>query len=426
MERIIKHSNGLKGTVIVQGDKSISHRAVMLGSIATGTTTIKNFLQGADCLSTIDCFRDMGTKITVDGSNVTVHGKGRFGLTQPDKVLYTGNSGTTTRIISGILVGQQFDCKLTGDETICKRPMGRIITPLTRMGASIQSKDGFCPLKIKKSTLTAIRYELPVASAQLKSAVLLAGLYTKDNRHTTVIEKVPSRNHTEKMLVKFGADICVDGNTIKVSGKNELVGCDIYVPGDISSAAFYMVAALITKGSDILIKDVGLNETRAGIIKVLQHMGGDVTVENRVDEAEPYGDIRVRYSQLRGINIGGEIIPNIIDEIPIIAVAAAFAEGVTTITDAKELKVKESNRIDSMTRELSKGGVDIRATDDGMIINGGGELKGARFNSYYDHRIAMALSIFSLAAQGEGIIEGSQIVSVSCPDFFDTLENLSC
>lgn len=419
----IKPSSKLTGTITVPGDKSISHRAVMFGALAKGTTKITGFLMGEDCLSTIDCFRKMGVEIEVCEKEVTVHGVGLHGLHAPTEMLYTGNSGTTTRLLSGILGGQDFSCTMSGDESIQKRPMNRVIKPLAQMGANIDGVSGnYCPLKFEPSTLSGIDYTMPVASAQLKSAILLAGLYAKSN--TIVREIAPSRDHTERMLRAIGVDITTDGNVIELTPPTELIANDVEVPADISSAAFFLVAGAITENSCLTIANVGINPTRTGIIDVLKDMGADITLSNIRDTAEPIADITVKYSKLKGITIGGDIIPRLIDELPVIAVAAAFAEGTTTICDAEELKVKESNRIAAMVNELKKAGADVSETDDGMIINGGTPLHGAEFETYNDHRIAMSMAICALACDGDSTILNPSVVSISYPDFFDTLATL--
>ena len=413
----------LHGEITVPGDKSISHRAVMLGALANGTTHITGFLMGEDCLSTIDCFRKMGVSIDVSDKEVVVEGVGLHGLTAPECELYTRNSGTTTRLLSGILAGQSFTSTMNGDATIQRRPMGRVMKPLREMGASIEGKDdNFCPLTTHPSELHGIEYRLPVASAQLKSAILLAGLYAEGQ--TTVIEPAPSRDHTERMFRALGVEIETNGNVITLDPPEDLHAVDIAVPSDISSAAYFLVAGAIVPGSELTIKNVGVNPTRTGIIDVLRDMGADITESNFREEAEPVCDLTVRYSRLHGTEIGGAIIPRLIDELPVIAVAAAFAEGETVIRDAQELKVKESNRIASMVAELSKAGVDVEETDDGMIVRGGEKPHGASFETYKDHRIAMSLSILGLAAEGASRIDEPEVVAISYPDFFGTIEKL--
>ena len=423
--------SGLRGKVTVPGDKSISHRSVMFGSIAQGTTEIHHFLNGADCLATIRCFRTMGIDIEENGSAVIVHGKGLHGLSAPDHILDVGNSGTTTRLLSGILAGQPFDSKLSGDESLNSRPMKRIMTPLTQMGANISSilRNDCAPLYITPGRLHGIHYDSPVASAQVKSCVLLAGLYAEGE--TSVTEPSLSRNHTELMLKEFGADIRSTFEigstraTASIRPGNELYGQKLTVPGDISSAAYFIAAGLIVPDSEILIQGVGINPTRAGILKVCEDMGGDITLLNeRTEGGEKIADILVRTSQLHGIRIEGDIIPTLIDEIPIIAVMAAAAEGTTVIKDAAELKVKETDRIETVTDNLKAMGCQVTPTDDGMIITGGAPLKGTNIHTLLDHRIAMAFSIAALIAEGHTKILDSKCIEVSYPDFYDTFEQL--
>ena len=417
--------NSLKGEVSIPGDKSISHRAVMFGSLAEGTTEVTNFLQGADCLSTISCFRKLGIEIENTSQRILIHGKGLHGLTEPSDTLDTGNSGTTTRLISGILAGQRFTTILNGDASIQKRPMKRIMTPLSMMGADITSLKGndCAPLRICGGQLHGIAYTSPVASAQVKSCILLAGLYA--DAPTSVTEPVLSRNHTELMLAGFGAHVTSSGTTATIEPEPDLNGMKIEVPGDISSAAYFLAAGLMIPNSEIMIKNVGINPTRDGILRVAKEMGGDITILNeKTSGGEPTCDLLVRSSSLKGVTIGGEIIPTLIDEIPMIAVMACFAEGITTIKDAQELKVKESNRIDTVVTNLKAMGAHIEATDDGMIIEGGYPLHGAVIDSQLDHRIAMSFAIGALGADGETRIEGADCVKISYPEFYQTLEKL--
>ena len=428
--RTIAPTRGLKGEVTIPGDKSISHRSIMLGSIALGTTEITHFLEGADCLSTIDCFRKMGVEIERKPSSILVHGKGLRGLTAPASTLNVGNSGTTTRLISGILSGQNFATTLSGDDSLNSRPMKRIMTPLNTMGAHIRSlnDNGCAPHHIRPGALHGIHYQSPVASAQVKSAVLLAGLYA--DSPTSVTEPALSRNHTELMLQGFGAyvatDLHTDGTaTAHVEPCKELYGQQICVPGDISSAAYFIAAALLVPGSELLVKNVGTNFTRAGFLKVCKAMGADIeTVSQTIEGGESRADLLVRYSHLKGTVIEGDIIPTLIDEIPMIAIMAAFADGQTVIRDAAELKVKETNRIDTVTAGLKAMGAVITPTDDGMIIEGTGHLNGASIQSYLDHRIAMAFSVAGLASDGETQIVDSQCVDVSYPEFYADLGKL--
>ena len=422
----IKKLTNLHGEITVPGDKSISHRAVMFGSLAKGTTRITHFLEGADCLSTISCFRKMGIDIENNNGEILVHGKGLRGLSSPTDILDVGNSGTTTRLISGILAGQNFVSELTGDDSIQSRPMKRIMTPLLSMGADITSiKGNNCvPLRIAGHPLKAIHYDSPVASAQVKSCVLLAGMYS--DGVTSVTEPVLSRNHTEIMLNYFGANVTSQGTTASIEPEPVLNGREIKVPGDISSAAYFIAAALLVPGSELLIKNVGTNPTRAGILEICRAMGADITYLNEnCDSGEPTADLLVRTSALHGTTVEGAIIPTLIDEIPMIAVMAAFAEGTTIIRDAAELKVKETDRIKTTTEGLLAMGVDVTPTDDGMIIRGGNPVHGGQINSYLDHRIAMAFSIAALAAEGNTEIQDGQCVDVSYPSFFTELHSLS-
>lgn len=424
MDKIISSKTGLKGNIKIPGDKSISHRAVMFGSIAKGDTEITGFLKGDDCMSTISCFRKLGIDINVSEDKVTVHGKGLHGLTAPEEQLYVGNSGTTIRLISGILSAQPFDSVLNGDSSIQKRPMKRVINPLTEMGAEIDStNNGYAPLTIHGTKLKAIEYTMPVASAQVKSSILLASLFAEG---TTIInEPVASRDHTEIMLNYFGADIKNKDGVITSSPVNELYGRSLEVPGDISSAAFFMTAGLIVPNSHLIIENVGINPTRTGIIDALRAMGGYIEILNeRRSGGELVGDIEVKTSQLRATMLEGSIIPRMIDEIPVFAVAALCAEGTTYVKNAEELKVKESNRIATMSKELGKMGAVITETDDGMIIEGGQKLKGSTVYSHLDHRVAMSCATAALIADGDTTITDADCVGISFPNFYNILENL--
>lgn len=428
--RTICPSKGLRGEINVPGDKSISHRSIMFGSIAQGTTEITHFLKGADCLSTISCFRKMGVKIEENPDCILVHGKGLRGLERPDDILNVGNSGTTTRLLSGILAGQKFTSTLSGDDSLNSRPMARIMTPLNNMGADITSLNGdnCAPLYISPGVLQGIHYQSPVASAQVKSAILLAGLYA--DGETSVTEPYLSRNHTELMLQNFGAYITStmhrDGSaTAQIEPCSELYGQQIFVPGDISSAAYFIAAGLLVPHSEILVKNVGTNFTRAGFLKVCENMGASLTLLNQSYEGgEGRADILVKSAALKGTVIEGDLIPALIDELPIIAVMAACAEGTTVIRDAAELKVKETNRIDTVTENLRAMGACVTPMKDGMIIEGGAALKGTQIKSYLDHRIAMSFAVAGLIASGETVIEDSQCVDVSYPEFFTSLESL--
>ncbi len=415
----------LHGEISVPGDKSISHRSVMFGSIAKGITEIDHFLTGADCLSTISCFQKMGIPIEAAGERVIIRGKGLHGLSAPSGILDCGNSGTTTRLISGILSAQNFDVTLTGDPSIQTRPMKRIMTPLAQMGADITSIQGndCAPLKICGRPLHGISYQSPVASAQVKSAILLAGLYA--DGETRVTEPALSRNHTELMLQGFGANVHTENTTAVIQPVKELYGMKLSVPGDISSAAFFLAAGLMVPGSEILLKNVGINPTRDGILHVCQQMGGNITLLNlKMEGGESTADILVRHSTLHGTTIEDPMIPSLIDELPIIAVMACLADGETIIRDAAELKVKESNRIRVMTENLTAMGADVTETDDGMVIRGGKPLHGAVIDSHLDHRIAMSFAVAALCADGITQINGAECVNISYPEFYQDLEKL--
>ena len=415
----------LRGTLSVPGDKSISHRGVMFGSIAKGTTELTGFLDGADCRSTIACFRAMGIKIEQVKDHVMIHGNGLHGLQAPTSMLDVGNSGTTTRLISGILSAQNFTSELNGDASIQKRPMKRIMDPLSQMGANIVSLKGndCAPLRITGQPLHGIHYNSPVASAQVKSCILLAGLYA--DGETSVTEPAISRNHTELMLGGFGATIRSEGNTAIIQPAKELYGQQIAIPGDISSAAYFIAAGLIAEDADILITNVNTNPTRAGIIEVAKAMGGKITLENeRIVSGEPVADLHVTSSTLHGCEISGDIIPTLIDEIPVIAVMASAAVGTTTIRDAAELKVKESDRITTVTENLSAMGCNITPTEDGMIIQGGNALHGATIQTYLDHRIAMAFTVASLLTEEEVTLDHPECVTISYPEFYQDFQKI--
>lgn len=420
------NTNPLHGELTIPGDKSISHRSVMFASLAKGTSHIKGFLPGADCLSTIHCFRQMGIEIYQEESIVTVTGQGMRGLKKPKSILDCGNSGTTTRLISGILSGQNFTSTLTGDESIQKRPMKRIILPLTQMGASIASlrDNGCAPLQITGRPLHGITYHSPVASAQVKSAILLAGLYAEGE--TSVIEPSVSRNHTEIMLKAFGADVSCHDTTASVHHTDELFASNIEVPGDISSAAYFIVAALMIPNSDIILHNVGINPTRDGLLRAIEMMGGKIEILSiKNEDTEAIADLRIKSQNLHGATFGGDIIPAMIDEIPALAALACFAEGETIIKDAEELKVKESNRIKVMVEELSKMGAQIEETEDGMIIHGKHPLHSAQIDSHKDHRIAMTFSILSRAIGKDLPIIDKDCVKISYPNFYEHLHSLS-
>ena len=420
--RTIRPVKGLKGEVTIPGDKSISHRSIMLGSIALGTTEITHFLEGADCLSTIDCFRRMGVEIERKPSCILVHGKGLRGLSAPASTLNVGNSGTTTRLISGILSGQNFATTLSGDASLNSRPMKRIMTPLSMMGADITSvhNNGCAPLHIKGAPLKGISYQSPVASAQVKSCVLFAGLYADGK--TSVTEPFLSRNHSELMLSSFGAFVQTCGTTATIEPEPVLTAQKVEVPGDISSAAFFIAAGLLIPGSELLIKNVGINPTRDGILRVCKQMGANLELLNtRTQCGEPVADILVKHSELNGTVIEGDLIPTLIDELPVIAVMAACANGETIIRNAEELKVKESNRLEIIVHHLSEMGCDITGTEDGMIIRGGKSLHGAVLDSHLDHRIAMSFAVAGLVADGETEITNADCVTISYPGFYRDL-----
>lgn len=416
----------LKGSFELIGDKSISHRSIMFSSIANGKNKISNFLMGEDCLSTVNCFRKMGVDIDINGSHVIVNGVGLRGLKKPAGFLDVGNSGTTIRLIMGILAGQNFESTLVGDESIAKRPMKRVTDPLKSMGCNITGSDSgnYTPITISGGSIKSINYNMPVASAQVKSALILASLYGENT--STIIEKAKSRDHTEIMLKSFGADINVDNLNININPVNSIYPREIYVPGDISSASFFLVGASIVPGSEILIKNVGLNPTRTGILDVLKSMNGNFEiVDTKKVCGELIGNILVRYSNdLCGTTIEGDLIPRLIDEIPVIGVLATQCEGTTIIKDAKELKVKESNRIKSTVDNLKKMGADIEELEDGMIIKGKTKLKGANIETFKDHRIAMAMSIASLIAHGNTNLDDTDCVNISFPGYFDLLNSL--
>lgn len=415
----------LKGEIQVPGDKSISHRAIMFGSIAEGTTTVEGFLLGEDCLSTISCFRKMGVEIELDGKSVSIKSGGEASWKEPAEVLDTGNSGTTTRLMLGLLASSSFHSVVAGDESIAKRPMKRIINPLREMGADIRGRqDGqFTPLAIQGTQLKAIEYTLPVASAQVKSAILLAAL--KAEGKTVVVEPMPTRDHTEIMLEHFGASInrTADGR-IEIEGGQKLTAAHVEVPGDISSAAFMIGAALITEKSTVKLTNVGINPTRTGILDVIEQMGADFDVKELETAGEPAADLTIRSSRLKGIEIGGDLIPRLIDEIPLIALIATQAEGRTVIKDAEELRVKETDRISAVVAELSKMGADITATKDGMIINGPSKLHGAHMKSYGDHRLGMMAAVAALIADGEVKIDDPDCIAVSFPNFVEEMNSL--
>jgi 3-phosphoshikimate 1-carboxyvinyltransferase len=413
----------LRGSFELIGDKSISHRSIMFSAIGNGKNKITNFLNGQDCISTVNCFRKMGVDIELNNKEVIVNGVGLRGLKKPSSFLDVGNSGTTIRLIMGILAGQNFEATLVGDDSIAKRPMKRVTEPLKSMGCNISGE--YTPITINGGNINYINYNMPIASAQVKSALILASLYGENT--SKIIEKAKSRDHTEIMLKSFGADINVNDLTINVNPVQNIYPREIYVPGDISSAAFFLVGGSIVPNSEILIKNVGLNPTRSGILDVLKSMNGNFEIVDTKEVCgELIGNILIRYSNnLCGITISGDLIPRLIDEIPVIAVLATQCEGTTIIKDAKELKIKESNRIKATVDNLKKMGADIEELEDGMIIKGKTKLKGSYIESFKDHRIAMAMSIASLIASGNSNIDDRACVNISFPGFYDLLDNLT-
>lgn len=426
MSECFNATGPLRGEIIVPGDKSVSHRAVIFGALAEGHTIIEGFLDGDDCLSTVSCLRQMGVNIKQEGQKVEVEGVGLNGLREADDILDAGNSGTTARLLLGVLAGQPFYTVLSGDHSLRRRPMKRVTSPLMEMGARIYGRSGgaFLPLSVDGGNLTPVTYNSPVASAQVKSALLLAGLFASGE--TIVTEPHKSRDHTERMLAAFGAEVHVDGNKVRIKGRPALSGQNMRVPGDISSAAFFLVAASIVPGSDITLRNVGLNPTRTGVIDVLTRMGANLEfLDIHEESGEPVADIRVRAASLHGVEIGGEIIPRLIDELPVLAVAALYATGKTVVRDAAELRVKESDRIAVITQELTALGADIRALEDGFIVQGGYQLKGGDVESNGDHRIAMSLCVASLGAKGTVNIKGLECIAISYPGFLRAIKGLS-
>jgi 3-phosphoshikimate 1-carboxyvinyltransferase len=423
MRKILDYRQpSLQGTLRIPGDKSVSHRSIMFGSIAKGETTIEGFLQSNDCLATIDCFTKLGVEILIDGENVQVKSNGIDAWKEPSDILYTGNSGTTTRLMLGILAGSNLTTVLIGDESIQKRPMKRVTAPLKKMGAHFIGREDaqFTPIAVEGKQLQAIHYKMPVASAQVKSAILLAALNAEGETILTEIET--SRDHTEKMLRHFGADLTITDKTIYLTGGQKLTGTHVVVPGDISSAAFFLAAGSIVPNSKLVLQNVGLNPTRTGIVDVLKEMGANVTIRELDNVShEEIGDISVETSELKGTEIGGDLIPRLIDEIPIIALLATQATGKTIIKDAEELKVKETNRIDAVVKELKKLGANITATADGMIIEGPTALHGGDLNTYGDHRIGMMAAIASLITSTAVTIDNENCIAVSYPNFFEHL-----
>lgn len=424
--RTVQPSGPLRGEIVIPGDKSVSHRSIMIGSLAEGTTVVHGFLHGEDNHATLNAFRSMGIDIAeLPGGVLRIEGRGLRGLSEPADVLDCGNSGTTIRLMTGLLAGQSFFSVLTGDKYLRRRPMKRVVGPLAAMGAQIWGRGGgdLAPLAIRGGALRGVEYDSPIASAQIKSALLLAGLYAEGI--TTVREPHLSRDHSERMLAYFGADIRPFEGGVSIAGGGRLQGREVHVPGDISSAAFFLVAALIVPGSELLVRNVGVNPTRSGIIDILRGMGGSLELLNQRELAgEPVADILVKGSALRGIEIGGEVVPRAIDEFPVVSVAAAFAEGTTVIRDARELRVKETDRIAAMTAELSRLGANVESLEDGMIITGSERLAGGTVSSQGDHRIAMSMAIAALRGGGEVTVTDTACTATSFPNFWDLLEKV--
>lgn len=427
----IRKTTKLIGDITVPGDKSITHRAALFGALAYGETLIHNFLAAEDCISTLRCLQQMGIGVEGVGTReVVVYGNGIRGLRDPRDVLDVGNSGTLARLMLGVLAGQPFEATVTGDASIQRRPMDRVAIPLRQMGAIVEGQGERCtpPVTIRGGILKPITYTTPVASAQVKSAILLAGLNACGK--TTVMESGLSRDHSERMLRAFGADMVVERSsvvtTVSVQGPAELRAQAVTVPGDVSSAAFFLVGAAILPGSEVRVRGVGVNPTRTGVLDVLRQMGADVRWENeRETSGEPVANVIVRHAPLRGVTIGGDLIPRLIDELPVLAVAACFAEGTTIVRDAKELRVKESDRIATMTSELRKMGARIEEREDGWVIEGPNKLKGATVQSHGDHRVAMSCAIAALASEGETLIENTDCIATSFLEFEEILERLT-
>jgi 3-phosphoshikimate 1-carboxyvinyltransferase len=425
----VRKSGGIRGTITVPGDKSITHRAIILGSLARGTTVVNGYLPSEDCLNTASALRSMGISIEETqpgGGQLRIDGKGLRGLSEPASILDLGNSGTGLRLLTGVLAGQDFFSVLTGDESLRGRPMRRVVDPLRRMGAEINGRDGgnLAPLAVQGRQLKGIAYALPVASAQVKSALLLAGLLAEGR--TVLTEPLPSRDHTERMFRGLGILIETKGLEVSLKSPSEFSGREIDVPGDFSSAAFFIVAATIVKDSELVIRQVGVNPSRTGLLDLLSEMGAEIRLENRRElNHEPVADLVVRSRPLKGILIRPESVPRTIDEFPVLCVAAAVAEGETVVRGAEELRVKETDRIQTIVSELSKLGVDLKELPDGLVIRGGRKLSGARCLSYGDHRIAMALAIAGLVAEGETVVEGAEWIETSFPGFSSLLKSVA-
>ena len=426
MEIVLEKVSKLKGKISVPGDKSISHRSLILGSIAQGETRIYNFLDSLDCLKTLECMQALGAEIDLSKDNfIKIKGKGLYGLQEPKDMLDVGNSGTTIRLLTGLLSGQNFYSVLNGDNSIRRRPMKRVVEPLRLMRADIWGrKDGqFAPLSVRGNKLNPLHYTLPVASAQVKTALLLAGLYATGE--TVIKEPLPTRDHTERMLEIMQADIKISSPEIKIKGGKELKGTEIFIPGDISSAAYFIAAAGILRDSQVIIKQVGVNPTRTGIIKILKKMGTKIDILNyQIKSNEPQADLMIEYSKQKGIEIKKKNVPFLIDELPLIAVVATQAQGKTVVSGARELRVKETDRIKATVNELKKMGADIEEKEDGFIVTGPSRLKGAVCESYNDHRIAMSLAVAALLAEGKTVIKNSECINISFPGFEKTLQKI--
>ncbi len=421
------HDQRVNGELVIPGDKSISHRAIMLGALASGTTNVSNFLDGDDCLNTASIFRALGVTIDIDGTDVRIESEGQSAWQTPSGPLYAGNSGTTARLLLGLLAGSTVEATITGDRYLSKRPMDRIVEPLRDMGADITSEEEalVLPIHVKGGTLEPFEYAPPVASAQVKSAILFAGLGADGT--TTVHEQSKTRDHTERMMEQFGVTLREEGLSVSIEGGQTLQATDVVVPGDISSAAFFLAAGAIKEGSDLLLKRVGLNETRTGMLDVMRDMGADVTIEREVREkGEPYGDLRIRYAPLRGVDISSEaLMPRLIDELPIIALLATQADGVTTIRNAEELRVKETDRITAVVSQLNALGASIEELPDGMKITGPTPLRGGSIDSYGDHRLGMMGAIASLVAKEPVTVVDTDCITISYPEFFKHLEKVT-
>ena len=425
MKRVLQSKKPLRGEISVPGDKSIGHRAVIFGSIAHGLSRISNLSGGEDNQRTVQAFKDLGVKISTEGETLSIEGKGWEGLTAPKNIIDCGNSGTTMRLLSGVLAGRPFTTILDGDQSLRRRPMQRVIDPLRRMGANLVGREGtgLAPVEINGGNLKSIEYSMPIASAQVKSAILLGALQAEG---TTIVEEPQiSRNHTELMIKGFGGEVALDGRTVSINGGQTLHGKEVRIPGDISSAAFFLVAAVLIPGSQVVVRRVGVNPTRDGVIEILRRMGAEIKLLGAtIDTGEPVADLKVTGRRLKGVEIGAELVARTIDEYPILAAAAALAEGVTVIHGVKELRFKESDRISAMSEGLRRLGVDVEEREDGMTIHGRETLQGNKVRSFGDHRIAMSLAIAGLCADGGVEIDDAQCVAISFPMFFDLLDEI--